>query len=258
MKGKHAGKKIKQVRTGIKGLDKLLCGGVPKGSAILLSGSPGSGKSILSTQILVNACNAKERCLYVSFEETTADIIKQANAFGWPIEKYMQNKSLKILSFDVLKDRDIIDRMFSTIKNHKIDIVIIDSLTALQHTPSFLFEAERFDVMVTQKKTRFVKHEEWLMHAAMHHIVQSLRKNPVTAFLISDIVEDTSQLSSDGISEFLCDGIILLKYLSIGAEESRLLEVRKMRFTDHLKGVHNFSITRAGVSISEESTVLMK
>ncbi len=87
MAGKHEGKKIKQVRTGIKGLDKLLCGGVPKGSAVLLSGSPGSGKSILSTQIMVNACNAKKRCLYVSFEETTADILKQANAFGWHLER---------------------------------------------------------------------------------------------------------------------------------------------------------------------------
>jgi len=250
--------RIEQVPTGISGLDRLLRGGVPKSSVILVSGSPGTGKSILCTQIIANGCRSNENCLYVALEESIEDIMKQASAFGWPLRKYMDKGLLKILSHDILKDRDVISRVFNMISKYKIDRLVIDSLTSLEHNPSFLFEAERFDVMVTQKKTRFVKHDEWLLRAAMHYLIQRMRENPATVFLTNEILEESTQLSSDGMSEFLCDGIILLHYLSIGAQENRTIEVRKMRFVDHMKGTFNFRIGRKGIVVDTQNVALMK
>jgi KaiC/GvpD/RAD55 family RecA-like ATPase len=86
---------IERMKTGIKGLDELLHGGIPKGAVILISGSPGSGKSVLSMQILINGCKMGEKCLYVSFEQPVEDVIKQAKTFGWEVEKYSRKGAAK-------------------------------------------------------------------------------------------------------------------------------------------------------------------
>ncbi len=250
---------IERMRTGIKGLDELLHGGVPKGAVILISGSPGSGKSILSMQILVNGCRMGEKCLYVSFEQPYEDIVKQAKAFGWNVDGFIKRGLLKILSFDFVREGyELYNKMVSEIKSGGYNRVVIDSLTALENHPALLFEAERLDVRVTQKKVRLLGHEEWLRRAIITHLINILRaEKSLTAFLISEIREESNRLSSDGISEFLCDGVIVMHYLSIGAEENRVLEVRKMRFTDHKKGMYNFDINSRGISIKSDSTTVV-
>ena len=252
---------IERMKTGIKGLDELLHGGIPKGAVILISGSPGSGKSILSMQILINGCKMGEKCLYVSFEQPYEDIVKQAKAFGWNVDGFIKKGLLKILSFDFVREGyELYNKMLSEIKSGGYNRVVIDSLTALENHPALLFEAERLDVRVTQKKVKFLEHENWLKRAIITHLINMLKTNKsLTAFLITEIQEGSNQLSSDGISEFLCDGVIVMHYLSIGAEENRVLEIRKMRFTDHKKGLYNFSITFEGVTVQTDvTTVLIK
>lgn len=245
---------IERAPTGIVGLDKLLCGGMPKGSTVLVSGSPGAGKSILCAQTIINACRNGEQCLYICVEDDKEGLIKQAKALGWPIEECLNSGTLHLLSFDILKDRDVIDGIFKTIKQYKISRVVVDSMTALEHNPSFLFEIERLDVLITQKRTQFIRHEEWLTRIAIYNFIRQLRSSGVTSIIISEITEDNTRLSSDGVSEFLCDGIILLNYLRTGAEESRVIEVRKMRYTDHVKGPHIFNIDNAkGVRVEQEA-----
>lgn len=61
---------MERVATGIKGFDNLIEGGFPKGSAILLSGTPATGKTIFALEYLVNGARKfNERGLYVTFEE---------------------------------------------------------------------------------------------------------------------------------------------------------------------------------------------
>ena len=141
---------MERTKTGIKGLDELLHGGIPKGAVILISGSPGSGKSILSMQILVNGCKMGEKGLYVSFEQPYEDIVKQAKAFGWDVEGYIKKGLLKILSFDFVREGyELYNKMISEIKSGNYNRVVIDSLTALENHPALLIEAERLDVRVT-------------------------------------------------------------------------------------------------------------
>ena len=102
-------------------------------------------------------------------------------------------------------------------------------------------------------------HEGWLRRAIITHLINMLRNEKnLTAFLLSEIQEDSNQLSSDGISEFLCDGVIVLHYLSIGSEENRMLEIRKMRFTDHEKGLFPFDIKAKEIEVNTDPTMLIK
>ncbi|HLC65734.1 MAG TPA: ATPase domain-containing protein [Candidatus Nanoarchaeia archaeon] len=75
---------MKRIKTGIKGFDELVQGGFPEGSSTLITGSPGTGKSIFGLQYIYNgAIKYKERGLYLTFEQRKTDMMNQAVQFGW-------------------------------------------------------------------------------------------------------------------------------------------------------------------------------
>ncbi len=69
--------------TGIRGLDDITNGGLPRGRATLLAGGPGCGKTVLALQILVNGAQRDEPGIFVAFEEDSARIVANAATFGW-------------------------------------------------------------------------------------------------------------------------------------------------------------------------------
>src|SRR4029078_4916538 len=72
--------------SGITGFDEIPGGGLPRGRTTLLIGGPGSGKTILALQFLVHgAGNCREPGIFVAFEETSARIAANAEAFGWKL-----------------------------------------------------------------------------------------------------------------------------------------------------------------------------
>src|SRR5205807_8313934 len=84
--------------TGIPGLDKLLSGGLPKGRIILLTGGPGTGKTILSSQYLVNGImDYDENGVYVSLDENKQHVFEEMLDFGWDFEDLESNKKLIFL-----------------------------------------------------------------------------------------------------------------------------------------------------------------
>ena len=69
-----------RVITGVKGLDTILSGGLPQGRLYLLEGPPGSGKTTLSLQFLLQGLKQGERCLYVTLSETAEELREVAAA----------------------------------------------------------------------------------------------------------------------------------------------------------------------------------
>jgi circadian clock protein KaiC len=79
---------IEKVKTRIAGLDELLDGGFPKGRVISIIGSPGTGKTILSTQFIMNGIlDYGENGLYISLDERKQHYIEEMGSFGWDLEK---------------------------------------------------------------------------------------------------------------------------------------------------------------------------
>jgi len=78
----------KRLKTGIDGLDEMTRGGYFQGSSILLTGSSGTGKTIMSLQFLIEALKAGEKCIYVSFEESRDQLVRNAKSFGWDLERH--------------------------------------------------------------------------------------------------------------------------------------------------------------------------
>src|SRR3989338_1946828 len=87
---------ITRIKTGIKGFDNLIESGIPESYSILLSGSPGTGKTIFAMEFLKNgALKFNENGLLITFEETPKNIIMQAKQIGMDIKKlHDENKIL--------------------------------------------------------------------------------------------------------------------------------------------------------------------
>ena len=67
---------MNRITTGIKTLDSIIDGGFPENSTILISGSPGSGKTLFSLNFLLEGARKNERCCYISLSETKDELIK--------------------------------------------------------------------------------------------------------------------------------------------------------------------------------------
>ena len=227
-----------KVKTGIKEFDKLVEGGFPRGKIILLSGTPGTCKTIFALQFLYNgATQFSEKGLYISFEERVQSLKNQASQFGWDFDKLEKERKVEIISLPAksIKETTALE-IIKMAKENKISRLVIDSLSALSiNTPTTYSKiTELTDISIK----RF-----------MYSFINDLRevKNGVTSLLISQTTD--GQLSRDGVSEFICDGIVHINYDALGGDYSRSLIIRKMREVKHDEDIHSLEITNKGISI---------
>lgn len=251
---------MKKTKTGISGLDNLVGGGFPSDSVVLLSGSPGAGKTILSLQFLVSGCKKyDERGLYVSFEERAEKIRDQASQFGWDLESLEKSGKLKLLTISKLSFGEIYSKLDSTIKSFRPNRLVIDSLTyftlsARNQKNNVDLENARVDEIVYEDdQTPSTSHgwDSFVVRKIMTDLVRNLQSKNICTIMTSETSKSGEWYSRDTLSEFVCDGIIQLKSTSMGSELQRSVEIVKLRNSKIKGGVYSFDFGKNGISISE-------
>ncbi len=123
---------MEKTKFGIQGLDKAFEGGIPTGNLVLISGGAGTGKSTLCLQFLLNGATLfGEKALYISTEQSSEELYKQASSFGWDLVKLEEKNLLKILFFDITRGANFLAEVDVVIKEFQPKRVIIDSMTTL-------------------------------------------------------------------------------------------------------------------------------
>jgi circadian clock protein KaiC len=89
---------IEKIPTGIRGMDEVLRGGIPKGALTLIGGGPGSGKTILGLEFLVRGALAGNPGVLLTFEEREPDLRRYAGAFGWDLSALEKDNRLTLIS----------------------------------------------------------------------------------------------------------------------------------------------------------------
>ena len=137
-------KGVQKIRTMIEGFDDISHGGLPVGRSTLVSGTSGTGKTLLAVQFLYHGVTYfDEPGVFVTFEESPADIITNAYSFGWDLQALIDSGKLFILDAcpdpegqEIVGSSDLsalIERIQYAIRKYKAKRVSIDSVRAVFH-----------------------------------------------------------------------------------------------------------------------------
>ena len=241
---------IRKVKTGIPGMDEVLHGGIPERNVVLLSGGPGTGKSIFSQQFLWNGLQMGEPGIYVTLEEHPVQVRENMAQFGWDLGKY-EDEGLfamvdaftsgigkskeyeKYIVHDLTDIREFVDVLRTAVKDIGAKRVVVDSVTTL-----YINKPAMARGVVMQLK-------------------RVLAGLGVTSILVSQISVGERGFGGPGV-EHGVDGIIRLDLDEIDGELKRSLIVWKMRGTIHSMRRHPFEITDEGIIVYSDKVLKRK
>lgn len=230
---KQSNKKITRVSTGIPNLDAIIEGGFKKNSTNLLTGTTGSGKSILSLQFLIQGIQKKEKCLYISFEESKETFYINAKKLGWDLEKLEKQGNFFYLEYTPKKVQTMIEEgggiIESLVLRENISRIIVDSLASF----------------VMLFKDDLKKREAAL---ALFSLLKGW--NCTTILTYEGKFQENNSASS--VLEVESDSIIEIYFARTKNERKRFLEVLKMRGTNHSTKLHEFQITKGGIKLNKK------
>ena len=222
-----AKKSSERVETGVTGLDKIINGGFIPGSAVLLTGGAGTGKTIFSGQFLFHGLKKGENGVYITFEETPDEIKEDFLEFGWDLAPFEKKGNVIIEYKDPFEIADISSVLVDEISRLKAKRVVIDSASIFG-----MFLKDEHDI-----------------RKRLYKLIQLIKSTGATTILTSEIPEGSDRLSRFGVEEFVVDGVIVLRYVPMGKMTQRTIEVRKMRKTNINEGTYGFEFGKNGVKI---------
>jgi KaiC/GvpD/RAD55 family RecA-like ATPase len=239
---------MERISTGVTGLDELMEGGIPRGFNVLVSGSPGTGKTIVGLQFIHEGVKNGEAGIYVSFEQFREDIIRQAEQFGWS-----DIRNEKLFSLLSIKHKDI-QSFMSYLKDEaeakNARRMVIDSLSVLSVYTNILEDPEQTKIMELSMDlhSKVPLDPEQMRRQTLYHILSKIKGMGLTTLLISEKnIADT--IARDEVSEFACDGLIVFKKVTIGSDVIRSVLVEKMRQTRINAGAHNMEFSNQGIVV---------
>ena len=235
---------INRIATGIKGFDKLIEGGLPQSSLTLVSGNPGTGKSIFCMQSAYNIASKGQPALYISFEQTEAIMQEQLSQFGNDTTKVKDK--LKLLFLDP-NNPEVMDTILKEAKKTKAEFIVIDSLASLTSGPSN--QTPNYSAQQIMDSVIPVPLDaDNLARMKVKMILDTIRSTKATALLTSEIIKGQEGYSRDTLSEFLCDAIVMLHTVE-GEEGFRTLTIPKIRLTKQKQGIYSFEMTKKGINV---------
>jgi circadian clock protein KaiC len=228
---------LRRAATGIAGLDDVLAGGLARNRLHLLEGSPGTGKTTIALQFLMQGAREGEPGIYVSLAETEAELRDGARSHGWEISDLVhivellppesaldpeQHQSL-LYSSD-LELGETIQRLFASIERLKPKRVVVDSLSEIR--------------LLAQSSLRYRRQILALKHYFARY--------SSTVILLDDLTTD----NVDRAVHSAAHSVLHLDQLApLYGGERRRLRVVKCRGQNFRSGYHDFTIVEGGIQV---------
>jgi circadian clock protein KaiC len=223
---------VGRATSGVRGLDPMLAGGLWTGSATLLAGATGSGKTTMGIQFVLEGLRLGERCLLVNFQENPTQLAHQMEQVGGKLDDETRGR-LELLYYSAVElsiDRIVVS-IFQALRRSPIRRVVIDALGDLATAAS---DATR-------------------MHDYLYALVQHFAVMGVSSILTLET--DPPIMSSDethGRLSHMTDNIIFLEIRAQAGVVGRTLRIAKARGTAHDLQARELQIDARGLSVVEE------
>ncbi|MBI4167968.1 MAG: hypothetical protein HY515_03360 [Candidatus Aenigmarchaeota archaeon] len=252
------GFQMKKTISGIKGLDPLIDGGFLESHSILVCGEPGTGKTIFGLQFLYNGVHdADENGLFVSVEDHPNRLGYYANAFGWDFFKAQDQRKIDILRVPIdHRGYKIVDAISERAEEIGAKRIVIDSLSSIN------INAKMFDLPLRDQPDPTGTIKGKILHTAgyvpfedmqqfTYLFISRIADIGATTLFLTDTPPGTAALTKDGVSEFVCDGVIHLQLHDTSKNVSRTLTVKKMRGANMVPGMNSLRFTKTGLEVGE-------
>ncbi|MBA1158946.1 ATPase domain-containing protein [Microvirga mediterraneensis] len=224
------------VPSGVPGLDDILAGGYASSRAHLVEGRPGSGKTTLGLQFLLDGARRKERCLYITLSESRRELLTVAERHGWSLDGIdIYELVPPELSFDPRQQQSLVyssdlelgetvQMVMAEVERVKPERLVFDSLSEIRLLSQ---GGLRYRRQVLALKNFFLLHD-------------------VTALVLDDLTSEHDDLNLHSVSH----AVIRLDQLApLYGSERRRIRVIKMRGTAFRGGYHDFVIRRGGLHV---------
>src|SRR5690242_13287578 len=224
---------LERSRTGIPGLDDVLGGGLIPHRIYLIDGNPGSGKTTLSLQYLLEGVKQGEKCLYITLSETKEELLAGAASHGWSLDgieiveligdehELEGDSQITMYPAAEVELQETTHRILAAVEKTNPSRVVFDSLSEMR--------------LLAQSSLRYRRQ------------ILALKQFFIGRACTAILLDDKTSEGSDVHLQSIAHGVISLEHLAplYGANRRRL-RVIKMRGTDFRGGYHDFCIKRGG------------
>jgi circadian clock protein KaiC len=223
-------------KTGIPGLDAVLCGGLIPSRLYLVDGTPGAGKTTFALQYLLEGVRAGDRCLYVTLSETREELTSGAESHGWSLDgieifeliakahELDGESDLTMLNPSEVELTETTRKVIEAVERFKPNRMIFDSLSEMR--------------LLAQSSLRYRRQ--------LLALKQFFVGRECTVIMLDDRTADGPDLQLHGIAH----GVIALDFKPPPyGQVRRELQVLKFRGSDFASGFHDFVIRMGGISV---------
>ena len=216
-----------RVSTGVGELDRMLDGGVFRGSSVLLCGTPGSGKTTLGARFLEAGCERGEHGMLFAFEESPAQIARNMRSVGIDLQRWVDAGMLRIVSARPAAYglETHLARLYRAVEEFEPANVVIDPLSALNG-------------------------EDFELNAMLSRLIDHFKARQTTAVITTLIRGEFDDRAGLGISSVI-DTWVDVSNLELDGERNRGINVLKSRGMTHSSQVREFQITSQGLNIRD-------
>jgi len=232
---------IRRVESGIPGLDEILHGGIPYRNVVLLSGGPGTGKSIFGQQFLFHGLKQGEPGVLVTLEEHPVQVRINMSQFGWDVRPYEEKGVFAIVDA-------FTGGIGEAAKRERYVVRSIDDFPSFVEVVRTAIKEIGAQRVVIDSVTTLYLTKPVVARSVVMQLKRVLSGLGCTSILVSQVSVGERGFGGPGV-EHAADGIIRLDLDEVEGELKRSLIVWKMRGTSHSMRRHPFDITERGIVV---------